>query len=489
MRANRSIRVPRLTVATIMFIALTGSVACRASAEEPEGIAVTLVPAEEIAKMEAELMASVKANQERKCLRPLPPGVKANPGNADQDIIEVMSGKQFEECFALLKDKDDAVRTWLDSDDRVESADLAATREECAGLVAAVAKAIAHEDACSPYLAGRRGAPLYINLIRVAKAYSALMWETANQDPGKAVRQGLEFLLFAQDTTRGDGAPLIGAMIAVAIQPFVIEKGLTRILANHGAKISAAQLQELADGLGTLLKQEPHFHSFLLYERDGLVLQTLLPGMKEKGWVPPGGFDEDYHPYEEASAEGKELPNLAQGQEQALGWVAHSTAIGRLLAACSKQGSAVDCAVGMERAAKEMAAEADGGHCTKLIKLAFFAEPTKQLRDWILEILRAVASPAFIKYVGRFATRSFQIRGLQLHALALKHLAASGKCPTAEELTGTEWKLYNRDPASNLPLKISSPDKGKYLIQPPKAFPKDAAGQYDESRYEFSCGS
>jgi len=480
----------RFRVFPMLLVFLTCFPPARGYPGEPDkkagGDPMVLVSKKELADMEARLMAEIEENRTRKCIRPLLRGDKPLPGRADEKIIAVVESDRFSPCFEHVKEHFEKIREFLDAADRKETPEIVKLEQLCSELPDAISSAVRHEDACSPYLAGRRGLPALTSVIQGAKAVSVLMDRLASRGRlEQAFNLGLDFLLLLQDLNRGEAAPLIVAMVGVAATRTVSDKGLRPILNREGT-LPEELLGRLQTELQTLIQGEPGFASVLVYERQGFVLQMFLPYIKGKEWIPPGGFDTGYEPQFEGGA-GAELEGISQEQQFALAWMAADAGHRRLHAACASGILAVDCYRAMQAEGKKMAEEAEEGGFWKAVQVMTSADPAGEIRKWMLGILRAIAAPAFSKYAVRYSHRTFFMRAMQLHAAIRQEHTMTGKCPSLEQIGTGELKSFTIDPASNKPLRISSAHQGMYIVQPSQTFPGAHPDDYSALMYQLSC--
>lgn len=442
---------------------------------------VVLVAPEELAELQARLDAQVKANQERQCLRPVLRGESVE-GRADEDIIAVVEGETFKPCYDLIKEVADPIAKYLENPTKETPPELAKVHELCHPLLEAVQKAINHEDACSPYLAGRRGLPSMIPTIRAGKAMAFLLLEELLRGtPENALNIGLDWLRFSQDTVRGRGAPLIGAMVSVAATKYVLDA--MRFALNQPNGMTPEMLERMAKELGTLLETEPGFGDFLPYENYGLALHMLLPAVKGPAWVPPGGFDHDRVDPSQVLGEGKDLEGVSEDQQMALLWVAMDGNGRRMEEACPKNALAAACHAGLLASARDAARDAGEERFLRTLKVMASDQPDKEIRAWILDIIKSIATPAFNKYVIRFSHRAFRISALRGHAALRARL--DGNTEIGEELTKPEWRDYLTDPATGGTMRFLSTETGKVTLQPAVAFEGAGAQDYRELAHEI----
>ncbi len=112
-------------------------------------------------------------------------------------------------------------------------------------------------------------------------------------------------------------------------------------------------------------------------------------------------------------------------------------------------------------------------------------DPRKEVRQWILAILKAVGGPAFHKYVGNYAGRAFLLRAARVHALVAAERARARKCP---DLTGeaAAARLPLEDPATGQPLRATGGKAGAVTLQP-SAATGGVLGKYHKLSYVLTC--
>jgi len=446
---------------------------------------VTLVPPGELAALQQRLDAEVKANQERKCPRPLLRG-EPIPGRADEDFIAIIEGDTFKPCYDHLEGIAEPLAAYLTKPVKETPPELTRGHELCFPLLEAIEKAISHSNACSPYLAGRRGLPSMIPLIRAGKAVAVLILQALFRGHTEdALNFGLNWLRFSQDMVRGRGAPLIGAMISVAATKYTIEA--MRFALNHQSDMAPEMLERVAKELGALLDTEPGFGSFLPYENYGLSMHMLLPYMRGPDWVPPGGFDQDRIDPTKVLGADKELEGVSREQQMALLWVAVDGNGRRMEEACPEGSRAAQCHAGLVTSAEKMAKEAGENRFMRALKVLASDQPDKEIRAWILDIVSSIATPAFNKYVIRFAHRAFRISALRVHARL--RARGAGKTGVGNRLSGPEWQPLLADPATGGLLRFQAVEPGKVTLQPAVAFEGVGADEYNELAYEIVLAS
>ncbi len=479
----------RIALVGLMGALLTWSVSCnKKEAEQPAAAArkVELVSKAELEGLEQNLMAEVEKNRAKKCLRPVLRG-EPLPGRADEDILALLAPTDpaLLECLKQVETHNDKISDYLAQPTDKPPAYVKEVLVSCATLPGLVSQAVRHEDACSPFLAGRRGLTRMIHLIRYGKAVAVLAIDAArNGDPSAAFHMTLDLLRLIQDLSRG-GGPLIAAMVGVASVSTLAQGGLRTIL-NEPDGIPAAALAALSSELTALLSTEPTFGSFFAYERYGLSLQMVLPRIKGKGWVPPGGYDDDFDPEADFEELGKPMEGLDRAQEMGLVWIATEHSMDALEKACPSDLAPAACYRGLKAVAKQKIDQAAEGQWGRTLEVMLKKDPGPEIRKWIIDILQGVGAPAFFRYVPRYSVRDFYTRTLRLHADIVAARQKTGKCPTVEELQKGKWTDLTTD-GSGGTFRISSLDGGKLVVAPADIFEGTEDDWHRDAEYVIRC--
>ena len=463
--------------------------ACSKKEEAPPAKAerkVELVSKEEIEALEQRLMEEVEKNRAKKCIRPVLRG-EPRSGRADEDVLSLLapSDPALLECLAKVAANNDKISDYLAKPAAEPPLHTIEVLVACSALPDAVSRAVRHEDACSPFLAGRRGLTRMIGLIRYGKAVAVLALSSAGKgDYAAAFDMTLDLLRLVQDVSRG-GAPLIAGMVGVPVVSTVVQGGLRTVL-NRPGEIPAEALARLSAELDMLIGTEPTFGSFFAYERYGISLHMVLPRIKGKGWVPPGGYDDDLDSEIAFEEKGKPMEGLDPVQEMGLVWIAMEHSMEALEQACPPGLDAAACCRGLRAAAKEKAGQAVEGQWGRALKVMLSKDPGPEIRKWIIDILQGVGSPGFTRYVPRYSLRDFYTRTLRLHAAIVAARQTTGKCPTVEELGTGKWKELTID-GSGEKFRISSLKGGKLVVAPAPGFEGTEDDWYRDAEYVIEC--
>jgi hypothetical protein len=446
---------------------------------------MVLVAAEEIAELEAVLMAEVEKNRVRKCLRPVFSGVPTT-GPADAKISEVIEGEVHQACYLAMKENHDAVAAYLDGPVSPENKAPEAIVAACISLPVAIAAAVQHADACSPYLFGRRGSPEMLPAVRGGRALAVLIRHEGTAGNWKgAIDMTLNGVRFYQDFNRGPGASLMVAMVSTAAIIIIIKDGIRPLL--EVAIPPAAENNLALRGVSALLATDPTFCDCMPYERWGIPLQLMLPVIKGGGWEPPGGFDFGSTPPPEYPLPGTKRLGLAAGQEMALAWVAMETVHSRFAEMCRTNHTPANLFKAMRTASEEILAKPRNSNWKRVLLLLFAKDPQRALRDWITDILQSVAIPAFDKYVIRYAQRRFILQGLRLQLMVARYSKANGTCPSLKGLEHHTFAQATTDPGSGKPMVVTFPQNGTLKLTPAQETVDAVEDAESVGSYEFDC--
>ena len=435
-----------------------------------KGEELVLISPGEMAALEGKLMERVGANQVAKCPRPV---LRGNPtaGPADDDIHQLLGpgNATVMECLTHIEKTPD-IDAYLESPVESLADTVAQAQKLCAPVAPLLAAAVQHEDACSPYLAGRKGHPHLIRLIRLSKAVALLMERLSLLGhPAKAVELGLDLLVLSQDISRG-GASLICAMVGVATSQITTLRGIRTVL-NATDHLAAEQLTSLMAQVDRLIAAEPTFGSFWDYERVGFALMSILPGIKPEGWVPPGGWDEGTNWDPAAGALGESIEGVSTQQQYGLVLLAADRSFRLLSSACPEGTAPIPCHEALEKAGKENANKATDDKFARTFKTLLSQQPTEEIRAWILDILSAVATPAFNKYVVRYANRMQNYVAVRSHLAIIAFRLEQGRCPAKGDFkTDARLSAALLEPWSNDSMTVTVKDAGRITLTAPAAY-------------------
>ena len=461
-------------------------VATSASAGDDPKPGLLLVPPSEIAAVEARVMAGLAAYQERRCPRQVLRG-QPEPGSGTDAVRDLGEGRgEHGRCLAFIEANKEALApedfdAFLASGAGVDAALLGSLDEACGGVAAAVGAAVAHGDVCSPWRPGVRGNPSFLPLMRTAKIQVILARTGYRPEDALAhARAALDRIRFDQDTVRGGGT-LIAAMVSVASVVSYQGPWLRWILER--GDLDAAGYGEVADALGILVATEPPIGGII--EADGYwgFLQLILPLVHGLGWVPPGGWDDGHPPVADAAEGIFGARTLFDERTDAALLAVAMDQIQRAQAeACPRDAPALACAEGLRRHAEEMIRRNELSTARRIIRVLGSPEPRREVIGWITDILMGIGTPAFDKYVEKYALRSLRLTTLRLHAAVLREWAGTGVC--REDFGEAPWAALAADPVFGGPLGLSrDPDTGEQVIRPGGAFRTESINEQVEYRY------
>jgi len=383
--------------------ALVGLLGCsQAEAPATQGAApkpaVAPLAPEAIEPYKTRLDAALAENAARACPRPVLRG-EARPGNADPAIRALMEPSgPLQACYEAVAGKQDLGRP-------------------CASLPDAVQRAVAHEDACSPYLLGRNPAPPSLTpYMRIGTALASL--GDARIAAGQA-RQGwalwLDGIRLGQDLARG-GTTWLEAMVAHAGAMSLIEHA-HEVVARDGLRgLSAADVDAVRGELRALVGSEPHPRTHMLADPLYPLLYEVVPPLMPPGWTPPGGWPPDQtHP---GPAEPREQRQLL------VTWQVLERIAAKQAEACPANSDVAQCLEGLDTLVSRMT-EAGKPGLADVLELAL--DPEQASFEMIAATLEGMVAPSWSKYLKRQA-----LRRVALHALAVRVAVRSGEpCPDA----------------------------------------------------------
>ena len=401
-----------------------------------------LITEAEIAAHEKALLARLAANQTRKCERlPLRGEAASGPAAADAlAVIEPAAGTPLAACHAKL----------------TPDAPAPAVVAECGPVFeAAIAKAVAHVDACSPYQAGvRASADMPGPQIKIAKLVDAYAAERAKTDPPGAMWITLEAMQWSDDLARGHTS-LLDNMIAIAN---------VQILAKRAAAIAptlpADALPALATAVDVLLAEQPSMTETFRGELETMTLFYALAPLEPAGWVPPGGWG--------MHAVNDVLTPAQDGMDRRDGYAIMFYVTDRQAAeierVCPDDVTLEMCAIGL---ASVPTGREDANVEKRYKELLAAKNPSEvrlKIRDAIANVLTDVARPAYADYVKKRGRAVALLAALRIHLgrtctvdpalLAPKHLG--GKLVATQvdkrlELAPPAWLGGDPLPTFNCP--------------------------------------
>jgi len=303
--------------------------------------------------------------------------------------------------------------------------------------------------------------------------------------PRETTASLLRWIRLTQDIYRGGGT-LLPAMIGTALFNADLVPTLRWVIEDSA--LDAAALRGLAGDLGVLLMTEPAVGPVISNDSDFMALQTVMPVLKGPDWVPPGGWEEGYGPVSERGTGGLLGGKSVLGvrTEAALLAVAFEEIGREQREACPPDVSIVECRARLIAVAEARAVKAQDMSLWRLsFRILASGDAVREIRRTIIDILAAVALPAFHKYIDRLAERSFVLAAMRLHVLVLAEQQAAGACPSPEGLSGAAWEPALQDPIFGGRLTVGRSDDGRWSVAPAAWF--DGAAADDVWAYEFAC--
>lgn len=273
------IRVGRLSIAALAL----ALVACD-KGEDPNARHYSDA---EIAELEARFLARAEANRLRHCVRPTLDG-NAKPGSAQQAQLAVVEATG---AAKTCLDKATKARAPLGRNRQVHLVpELHAIDDECGAMLEAlVRESIAHEDACSPYVAGVRAMPMSVgdgeplpNIISVTTQLAVRAWR---QSDAKGLLLAAVGYRWSHDLARGH-TNILTATLGLA------NRRLHDVAWELALTVPPESAAAVAPAFDTLIKTAPRFGSVLIGDTLATALQYALPYLKPVGWEPPGGLGE-----------------------------------------------------------------------------------------------------------------------------------------------------------------------------------------------------
>lgn len=419
-----------------------------------------LVSEDEIRSMDQEIKQIVERNRAKQCPRPVLRG-EPLPGTAAEDIVAVVEGADdTRACHKRLDETSDMVFEALDQPEdykpegfparlnrtpkpqSLAPKELLELEKTCAPVLLRLQKAVSHADACSPYLPGLHEQPGYISSIRTSRlAASKARRLFAEGDPA-----GFDLLLdvvrFGQDFGRG-GTSLLETMIGVACTRTVLpmlEHGL-----NQKKPLGLELLQRIEKELGQLIETQPHPAEFLRGEMEAMVTYTLNPSKKHPDTILIGADERD---------------------DNALALIALRETSQDVLSGCKQEDPPIRCEEHI-RSVGERYRKSHSGDLEKaeaMLRVAVAPDKVAAVRREIIDILKAVAAPAYDRYLRHEGQTRFRLGGLRLHA-AYRQLAEKSKaCPKAEVFDQEPLSGLRTDPFSQKPMRIEELGPGRFAV-------------------------
>ena len=408
-----------------------------AGQEESEApvAAAEAVSEADLPDIEESILAQARANQTRKCIRPVLRGA-ARPGAADDDVLALLDpAGAHAGCYAAIDGKEMDLRAAWQPDgtkgsiraarplDHAQAWDAAASAiaSACDGVPDALARAVSHEDACSPYLPGRRGQGALKSFVSLAWATMAKARERARLgDVRGAIELLLDYVRLGQDFGRG-GSSFTEAMLA-AVTLRLVAADIGMLLGSPA--LDAGDLEALGEQLERLLASEVHPSAFLHAKKLELALYSLLPLLHGRDWVPPGGFPAEH--VAPADAENQDELGAAEARFARMGLIVAEELDRDLAQRCPAQAGLRQCVDGLQ-ARVRLAAEA-----AAMPPVAADGDPTRlhgEERRQVLDVMGNASAALDLKYVLHQAWRTAALEGFRIAVASRLSLLGGGPCP------------------------------------------------------------
>jgi len=483
----------------IIFIVIAGIIltahlsACKKKSKEPAG-SDRLVSLKEIENLEKRFIKQVEENKNKSCVRAVLRG-NPNDGIAGPFMILVVEGsEETKSCFDLLKEKPEALTRALFEEDefsgkkdasrkirKLRSADdpeydkklIGSVITTCRPLIDVMRMAVTYSDACSPYIAGKRGMPEMMIIMRLANVLSAAALELSREGKNReAFELLLDGLRFNQDMSRG-GVNWLTAMITLSADTRIIS-AMTHLLGSSKS-MDLELLLQLQKELSTLIDTEPHPSTIMQGEYRDVVLHMLKPLIKGKSWAPPGGWHADEKPRagvnDPAAADTTyeaETIGADEADDNALVWLSLEELVDRELRACPPSSTPQQCYEEFVKFSHELSEKAPGNTLDRiknLSELLLSFDQKAKMREQVIEILQSIASTTTThRYIALHGQRQFFLAALRLQAAFRLMAEKSGTCPVEKDFQSEPLKGLAVDPNSIKPMKVSPIAGGKFSL-------------------------
>ncbi len=437
--------LPRLVPLGLALLAGVVTVACGHRTETPPSPSSSptpaaetgpsrLVPDEELARMRSEVDASLAAGRTARCVRPVLHGA-AVAGKADEDLVALVeasgpldacrqaSPEGLRDSLSVCPPGDDRASGPIVEPCRGRSLDDGRSLEShvmdstmaCQELGDAIARAVSHDDACSPYLPGRRARPAsFRGFLALGRSVEVRARHLAQEgQTAAALRLVLDWARAAQDLGRG-GAGFLPVMVASAAMQGPLNQA--EVILAEG-RLSTEELETLASAVDALLATEPKVAEVFAGDRLDLLETDILPALDGGGAPAPSPI-----PTRSFSSDPRDEIGIA--------WLAMEASYAAERSACPEEASLKSCLEGLERGAAEDRAAAD--RLPRDVPRA----TAEVARAQAITVLRSVATGVHVPFVRRLAFRRARLAALRLHIEWLRTVARNGACPTPAQLSG-----------------------------------------------------
>jgi hypothetical protein len=407
---------------------------------------IRIVDDAEIDAMRSAILGAAEANAHKKCLR-APLRGEASAGPADQEMLSLLDREgTLGSCFAAVDRLDTDLSQKSDSSNGIpellqklhdhesssdgsfslspqEQEQFSAIVSSCKALPSMLSKAVSHENACSPYLPGRRpmGAALP-EALRIAKG--ALVLSHTLAEAGEHL-QGVQLLLdvvrFGHDLGRG-GTSLVEPMLGVSMQSIC-----TQELDGQLESLTPEELVTVETQLSALVATQPHPSVYQQALPAEFSLYYILPAFEPDDWTPPGGYPEGWERSNVMTGE----PGSVERQGLVLTWIALTRSATELAELCPTGSPMKACIENSAQHSKRISESASELSVAGLVKqLAKTKSKARHaIREQIIGILAALSLPSYQKYYRRIAESKVGLVSLRHKVHTLAALASGEPCP------------------------------------------------------------
>ncbi len=441
------------------------------------GLPPAVVPHGDLEILEARLEETIAENRALRCPRPVLRGAPISGTGGHDLTLVVEGGVGLAACYSFLTDFGEVLFGPPDGSER-QTGLVNRFTEVCSALPDAVARAVGHEDACSPYVPGRRGLPdLQLLMRAIAGARQLAALTVLAGKPGVGAARFLDVVRLCQDLVRG-GVPLVLAMRTSAVLREVAMNDLVQLVARP--EVLPEDLAAISEALALLIASEPSFPRIVAADTTWLSLEAGLPLLKPTDWEPPGGYSFG-RTMTAAERSPDLLPWITASRERAVIFSAFMGLDQRRREACPLDASLPDCHGGFVAASLERDASDGTPRWKKWVRVLGAPSPLRALRALTEARVRAMVDAPFEGYVLEYASRSFHLAVVRFLVEIHLELRRTGRCPGADDLDATRWSDVLADPifGGTLGTRRTGPvsfvveTRGRFEVQPGDPRPLD----------------
>jgi len=385
------------------------------------GLPPRLVSQEEIQALEERLSREIGELRVRSCPRPILRGTPL-PGTAAQDMVLVTEGGAgLAECYRFLDEFGSVLFTAPEAEQERGTGLVNRFSEVCRLLPDAIARAVRHGDACSPYRPGVRALPDLRNMLRAFEAARQLAaLAVLDGRPGEAADRFLDLARFLQDLVRG-GAPMVLAMLSTSMSREVLVSDMGQLLARPD--LGTGEVERIGREVGRLMASEPSLARIVAADTTWLAYEAGLPLLRGPGWEPPAGFSAG-HRMSLSDYEPDLLPWVAATGEKGVIFAALMDLDGRRREACPVRAAATECIEGL-RALRATRSSAARPAWMEVLRILGAASPRRVLRTYYIKRVQQVIEIPLENYIKMHAARHQALtEARRLVRESLEHRAA-----------------------------------------------------------------